>query len=118
MHGQAHELCIHKFEACGAQRRVVAAQAHGLPVITTKGAPWSGLATHQSGWWVERTHADILEVLGVAMSLDPTALASMGLNGRRWMIADFDWASVAGQMAAAYRWLLDGGAPPDCVRVE
>ena len=60
----------------------------------------------------------ILEVLGVAMSLDPTALASMGLNGRRWMIADFDWASVAGQMAAAYRWLLDGGAPPDCVRVE
>ena len=97
---------------------IAEAQAHGLPVITTKGAPWSGLATHQSGWWVERTHADILEVLGVAMSLDPTALASMGLNGRRWMIADFDWASVAGQMAAAYRWLLDGGAPPDCVRVE
>ena len=97
---------------------IAEAQAHGLPVITTKGAPWSGLAVHQSGWWVERTHTDILQALGEAMKLDPATLASMGRRGRQWMVSDFDWASVAGQMAAAYRWLLDGGAPPDCVRVE
>ena len=97
---------------------IAEAQAHALPVITTKGAPWSGLASHQSGWWVERAHADIVTALDEAMNLHPVALAQMGQRGRQWMISDFDWASVALQMAAAYRWVVDGGAAPACLRVE
>jgi hypothetical protein len=27
----------------------------------------------------------------------------------------FTWASVAGQMAAVYRWVLGGGPAPSCV---
>lgn len=97
---------------------IAEAQAHALPVITTKDAPWSGLAPHQSGWWVERTHADIVAVLDEAMNLDPVALEQMGRRGRQWMISDFDWASVAQQMAAAYRWVVAGGAAPVSLRLE
>ena len=67
---------------------------------------------------MERTHADIVTALDEAMNLHPVALAQMGQRGRQWMISDFDWASVAQQMAAAYRWVVDGGAAPACLRVE
>ena len=97
---------------------IAEAQAHALPVITTRGAPWSDLASHRSGWWVERTHAEVVKALGEAMRLDPGALAQMGQHGRQWMISDFDWTSVAQQMAAAYRWVVDGGTPPACLRLE
>ncbi len=97
---------------------IAEAQAHALPVITTRGAPWSGLGSRRSGWWVERTHAELVIALEEAMGLDPAALDQMGQRGRQWMISDFDWASVAQQMAAAYRWVVDGGAPPSCLRLE
>ena len=97
---------------------IAEAQAHALPVITTKGAPWSGLVSHQSGWWVERAHTDMSTVLDEAMRLDPVALAQMGQRGRQWMIYDFDWASVAQQMAAAYRWVVEGGDVPQCIRLD
>jgi glycosyltransferase involved in cell wall biosynthesis len=34
---------------------VAEALAAGLPVITTTGAPWNGLTTHDCGWWVAPT---------------------------------------------------------------
>ena len=97
---------------------IAEAQAHAVPVITTKGAPWSGLHSHKSGWWVDRTMLDLTSALDQAMSLDPVALDAAGHRGRQWMIADFDWTSLADQMALAYRWLFEGGTPPDCIRTE
>ena len=32
---------------------VAEALASGLPVITTKGAPWAALTTYACGWWTE-----------------------------------------------------------------
>ena len=34
---------------------VAEALAYGLPVVTTRGAPWSGLQDRRCGWWVEPT---------------------------------------------------------------
>ena len=53
-----------------------------------------------------------------AMEQPPEALHAMGGRGRQWMQRDFDWAAIAQQMVQAYHWLLEGGNPPGCIRLE
>lgn len=86
--------------------------AHGVPVITTKGAPWEGVVGHDCGWWIERTEADLEDCLRHALSLPDETLRAMGQRGRRWMERDFSWKRVGAMMHETYLWMLGGGAPP------
>ena len=97
---------------------VAEALAHAVPVITTRGAPWSGMVAQQCGWWVERSQSNIVNALDQAMKMDAAGLKEMGQRGRDWMVADFDWASIARRMSAVYRWLREGGDPPACIEIE
>lgn len=97
---------------------VAEALAQGLPVITTRRAPWSGLLDHRCGWWVERSRRDLVDALDQAMRLPSGELGEMGIRGRRWMIEEFDWNAVARHMKAVYRWLCSGGEIPSCVVVS
>ncbi|TVR84813.1 MAG: glycosyltransferase [Rhodospirillales bacterium] len=94
---------------------VAEALAHGVPVITTRHAPWEGLETHGCGWWIDLAHGPLIEALDAAMQLDDETRAAMGGHGRAWMERDFAWPAVARQMLEVYRWVLGGGAPPACV---
>jgi glycosyltransferase involved in cell wall biosynthesis len=89
--------------------------AHGVPVITTKGAPWEGVVGHDCGWWIERTEADLEDCLRHALSLPAETLRSMGQRGRRWMERDFSWSRVGAMMHETYLWMLGGGAAPPWV---
>jgi hypothetical protein len=42
----------------------------------------------------------------------------MGRAGHEWMRRDFSWQRIGHQFLATYRWLLDGGAPPEWVRLN
>lgn len=98
---------------------VAEALAAGVPAVVTQGAPWSGLADNDAGWWVE-TRADALrDALAGAMRLDAPTLRAMGARGREWMRRDFAWDAIAQRMLAVYGW-LDGTTtrPPDCVRLD
>lgn len=97
---------------------IAEAQAHAVPVVTTWGAPWQGLVDNASGWWVEQTVDGIAAALDAAMGLDKASLKAMGLRGRHWMQARYDWPSIARQMVSVYEWLRSGGEPPDCVRLD
>lgn len=112
------ELFILPTETENFGMAIAEAQAYALPVITTHGAPWAGLAEKRSGWWVERTQQNIDDTLSAAMQTAPDLLHGMGCRGREWMTADFDWHSVARQMTSVYNWLLHGGEPPACVFVD
>ena len=94
---------------------IAEAQAHAVPVVTTQGAPWQGLVDKGRGWWVEQTKDDIVTAMDEAMRMEPASLKEMGCSGRRWMEADYDWASVSAQMASVYDWLCQGGEVPACV---
>lgn len=94
---------------------VAEALARAVPVITTRGAPWAGLVSTGSGWWIERDLDTLTESLDMAMRSSNDELVEMGQKGRDWMIRDFAWESVAHQMEVAYRWLVHGGSPPLCV---
>jgi len=40
----------------------------------------------------------------------------MGRRGRNLVAGKYGWDAIGGQMADVYRWLIDGGRVPACVR--
>ena len=60
-----------------------------LPVISTKGAPWSGLEDNRCGLWVDHGVEPMKAALRIMMSLSVDQRASMGKRGRDWMLRDF-----------------------------
>jgi len=86
-----------------------------LPVITTKGAPWSGLKDHGCGWWIDIGVAHLIDALKESMSKTPEELAEMGARGREWMEREFSWDRIGRMMYRTYEWLLEGGGKPEWV---
>lgn len=86
------------------------------PVISTKGAPWSGVQEHGCGWWVDHGPDALAAALHDAMIMPTDELRAMGAKGRRWMQNDFGWDGIGAKMAAVYRWLGEAGDKPDWVK--
>lgn len=82
------------------------ALACGTPVITTTGAPWSGLADNDCGLWIELSVDNLTHALEDMMSRPMDELARMGENGREWMKRDFAWDEIAKKTIRTYEWLL------------
>ncbi len=95
---------------------VAEALAHGLPVITTQGAPWADLPAFGCGRWIPIGVEPLAEALREAMALSDAERAAMGERGLQY-VRRYDWAAIAEDMAAVYRWVLGRGDRPDCVRV-
>lgn len=91
---------------------IAEALTHRLPVITTKGAPWEGLAANDCGWWIDIGVDPLVDVLKVALATSPEILATKGANGRNWMARDFSWEVTAKKMIQTYHWLLTGADQP------
>ncbi|MCW5713914.1 MAG: glycosyltransferase [Bauldia sp.] len=91
------------------------ALAAGVPVIATRGTPWSGLVSEMAGWWVDGAPPSLADALREATARPAAELAAMGDRGRAWMERDFGWDRVAAEMREVYRWLLSGGTPPSTV---
>ena len=97
---------------------VAEALAAGTPAIVSKGAPWSGLEGNIAGWWIDIGVDSLVACLEKAMALSNAELMNMGESGRDWMIRSYSWDHIGQQMAAVYRWLVGGGSPPECVRLN
>ncbi|MEO8276025.1 MAG: glycosyltransferase [Thermoanaerobaculia bacterium] len=97
---------------------VAEALAHGTPVITTTAAPWEDLVRSNCGWWVAPEAGAVKGALESAMRLPAAALARMGSNGVALVREQFSWDSIGPRWVEVYRWLLSGGPPPACVRLE
>ncbi|WP_083923545.1 glycosyltransferase [Amorphus coralli] len=97
---------------------IAEALAAGTPVITTKGAPWSGLEVEGAGWWVENNQGALFAALDEALKEPIGSLAARGRRGRDWMIRDFGWDAIAADMQKFYAWLEQGGEPPNFVHID
>lgn len=95
---------------------VAEALAHGLPVITTKGAPWADLVTFGCGWWIDIGTEPLRAALAEAMTLSDAARAAMGRRGLDY-VRRYDWDGVAAQTFELYRWLLGGVSLPAFVHL-
>lgn len=82
------------------------ALACGTPVVTTTGAPWSGLIENDCGLWIDLSVENLTKALEDMMSRPMDELARMGQNGRRWIERDFSWDEIARKTIRSYEWLL------------
>lgn len=97
---------------------VAEALAHGTPVVTTTAAPWEDLIRRECGWWVAPEAGAIGAALEAAMSMPANELDEMGQRGRKWVGECFSWDSIGERWVEVYRWILQGGTPPACVRLQ
>lgn len=93
----------------------------GVPVITTKGTPWSDLVSHNCGWWIDLPSGDGLAkwdaldaalVEATTLHCTPTtsistSLLSMGANGHRLVEEKYTWKAVVGAMKHGYEQILN-----------
>ena len=78
-----------------------------VPVIATKGTPWSGLVTEDAGWWIEPSVEALRAALWEAMRLSSDRLHDMGRNGRRWIDTEFSWTVIGAKWQRVYQCLLN-----------
>jgi glycosyltransferase involved in cell wall biosynthesis len=97
---------------------VAEALAAGAPAISTKGAPWSGLATEGCGWWIDHGVEPLAAALAHAMALPRESLTAMGDKGREWMLRNFSWDRIGHDMLDVYLWLARSAGPPASVRFD
>ena len=94
---------------------IAEALACGVPVLTTKGAPWGELETHRCGWWVDLGVEPLAIALRAAVQVNDEQRREMGRRGMKLIAANYSWTVVAQQMVAVYAWLLGHGNRPACV---
>ena len=82
------------------------ALAHSVPVLTTKGAPWSTLVEHNCGWWVDISVDGIADGLRQAISCDELTLQRMGVRGYELIKKRFGWEHIAQKSIAIYEEVL------------
>lgn len=94
---------------------IAEALAHGVPVITTKGAPWADLQTHGCGWWVDIGEEPLRVALREAIALSDATRRDMGARGRQ-LAQRYHWTEIAAQLQSTYMWVLGGTEMPETVQ--
>jgi glycosyltransferase involved in cell wall biosynthesis len=85
---------------------VAEAMSYGLPVLTTRGAPWSILESIDAGWWVEPGVDGLAQGLRKLLATTAAQRAVMGRAGRAYVAENLGWP-LAGKMTyEAYAWVL------------
>jgi glycosyltransferase involved in cell wall biosynthesis len=85
---------------------VAEALAAGVPVLTTYGAPWEELLSHNCGWWVEISEQGIYTALQDAISRSKQELVVMGARGKLLVKSKYTWGQVTKMTLELYDWLL------------
>ena len=86
---------------------VAEALAHGVPVITSRGTPWSRVEEAGCGLWVDN---DPVSLAGAMQRIHSMPLRDMGVRGREWMQREFAWDALAERMTHVYRNLASTAA--------
>lgn len=80
----------------------------GVPVVTTKGTPWSELDEKHCGWWIDIGVEPLVDALKEAMSLDDAERRAMGVRGRKLVEEKYTWDAVVKAMVKGYEEVLNG----------
>lgn len=78
---------------------VAEALAHGVPVIASKGTPWSRVETHGCGLWVDNSPEQLASAI---KAMRDKNLEAMGVKGREWMKEEYVWKKIAIRMRDVY----------------
>ena len=93
---------------------VAEALAHGVPVITTEGAPWKDLEIYKCGWWVKIGVPPLVEALSIAMNLSDSDRKIMGDNGLNY-VKQYESGGVSKKILEVYAWVIGKKTKPDFI---
>jgi glycosyltransferase involved in cell wall biosynthesis len=99
----------------GLPMSILEAWAWELPVLMTREC---NLPEGFNGGAAIRIGTDpdsIAEGIRSLLNMSQSCRETMGRAGYRLVKESFTWSHVASKMAQVYRWMLGGGAAPDCV---
>lgn len=82
---------------------VAEALAYGVPVIASKGTPWADVENVGCGLWVDNDPPSLADAIE---RINNMPLDDMGRKGRRWMVEQFSWETIAAKMLDCYTSLL------------
>jgi glycosyltransferase involved in cell wall biosynthesis/SAM-dependent methyltransferase len=97
---------------------VAEALGAGIPVITTRAAPWQDLPRLGAGWWTDVSTDGIAAAVRDAARRDSRSLAEMGRRGRQLAIERYLWTGVAAKTLQVYEWVSGRASRPDFVIPE
>lgn len=81
---------------------VLDALAFGIPVICTKGTPWSEIQENGCGWWIEPASVSALKIaLNAALGKSESELAEMGRRGTK-IAKKYSWDELARKLISIY----------------
>lgn len=102
---RAADLFVHPSASENFCLSIAEALASGLPVITTKGCPWS-IIDGKCGWWIDRTVDALCGALRSAIEMPTGQRAHMGEVAKAMIRDNFSWPVVANKMMAGYESIL------------
>ena len=105
---RAADLLIHPSVSENFGITIVEGLAAGLPVIATKGAPWSELEERKCGWWIDIGVEPLVKALKDAFALNDMSRAEMGERGRALVAEKYTWDAVVKAMITGYKEVLNG----------
>ncbi len=93
---------------------VAEALSYGVPVITTRGAPWRDLERHDCGWWIDIGADPLAQALQEAVGLSRADRQAMGARGRTLVEQKYTWPRVAKRLKQTYAWMVGQCDKPEC----
>ena len=96
---------------------ILEALSFGIPVITTKGTPWSELESHGCGWWVNIGIEPLVSAINEAISLPKYKLNLMKSNARN-LSKKYLLENTVKQLEVSYRWVLFSTNKPDYLYLD
>ena len=81
-----------------------------LPVICTKGTPWSVVEERKCGWWIDVGVESLIAALMEAMSLTDVERSQMGNRGRKLIDEAYTWNAIVNIVVDGYKEILNGRA--------
>jgi glycosyltransferase involved in cell wall biosynthesis len=97
---------------------VLEAWAHRLPVVMTRECNIPEGFAAGAAVEVRPEPQSIAEGLQRLFAMDSRERRALGDRGRALVESRFTWLAAATEMMNVYRWLLDQGPQPDCVRLD
>ena len=97
---------------------ILEAWAHGKPVIMTPECNLPEGYSAKAGIRISADPEGISDGLRRLFGMSALEINEMGQNGRRLLAEKFSWTTIANQLQAVCRWLVEGGTRPDCVSMD